>query len=824
MNPFVNHNRREIRCESLIMKKKSFNAAALLRASLIKSTVFVVFAALLVGVAAKTSSRVGAAEVLRYRDASLPVDERVKDLISRMTIEEKAAQLTCLWQTKPQANEPSKVPPRSDLGAFSPEKAKANMPHGIGQIARQSEDKDPRGSAEFANALQKWLVTSTRLGIPAVFHDEILHGHMARGSTVFPTPLAMAASWDPELVSRVFTVGALETRVRGSHHVLGPNLDIARDARWGRTEETYGEDPFLASRMGVAVIRALQGPVGQKNGPIGASNVIATGKHYVGHGQPEAGTNIGPVNISERTLRETHLQTFEAAVREAGLMSIMPAYHELDGVPAHVNRYFLQNILREQFGFDGVVVSDYYAVADLITRHRVATDKADAARQSLEAGVDVELPDPDTYKLIPELVRNGKLKVETVDTAVARVLRTKFRLGLFENPYVDPDRAAALVDSAPHRALALEAARRSIVLLKNDKNVLPLDRSKLKSIAVIGPNAAKAHLGGYTDPKPAPSVSVLDGIRNRVGSGVTVNYSEGVKITKEGGNWFADTSTLSDEADDRRSIADAVATAGKSDAVVLVIGGNEDTNKEAWADNHLGDRDSIELVGRQNDLVRAVLATGKPTVVFLVNSGPLAIGEVAEKAPAILEGFYLGEEGGNAAADVIFGDYNPGGKLPVTFARNVGQLPFYYNQKPSGRRGYLYSDKSPVFPFGWGLSYTTFKYSDLAVSSPRFAVDGEATVSVKVTNTGSRRGDEVVQLYLRDVVSSVTRPVRELKGFARVTLAAGETKTVSFRITPDKLSFYNREMRRVVEPGEFEAMVGGNSVDLTVTKFEVVAK
>jgi beta-glucosidase len=359
------------------------------------------------------------------------------------------------------------------------------------------------------------------------------------------------------------------------------------------------------------------------------------------------------------------------------------------------------------------------------------------------------------------------------------------------------------------------------VLLKNDKNTLPLDKTKLKSIAVIGPNANRAHLGGYTDPNPPRTVSILDGIKAKVGTAVKVNYAEGVRITKEGGNWFGDTATLNDEASDRALIAQAVATARGSDAVILAIGGNEDTNKEGWAENHLGDRDSVGLVGRQNDLVKAVLATGKPTIVFLTNSGPLAINEVAENVSAILEGFYLGQETGTAAADVIFGDYNPGGKLPVTFPRTVGQLPIFYNKKPSARRGYLFATTEPLYPFGFGLSYTTFKYDDVRIAKPRIRPSEEVEVSVQVTNTGKRAGDEVVQMYIRDEVSSVTRPVRELKGFQRLSLAEGESKRVTFRITPDKLEFYNREMKRVVEPGKFSVMIGGDSKAVLTQTFEV---
>jgi beta-glucosidase len=759
---------------------------------------------------------------LPYRNPQLSIDQRVKDLLGRMTIEEKVAQLTCLWIKKPQ--ERALTPNFDDRGNFSAEKAKAIMPNGVGQIARQREGKSARESAEFANANQKWLIENTRLGIPAIFHDEILHGNMAKGSTVFPVPLALASSWDPDLITKVFTAGALETRVRGSQQVLGPNLDLAREPRWGRTEETYGEDTYLASRMGVAVVRALQGNVTGESPKIDGSHVIATGKHFAGHGQPEGGTNTAPVNLSERLLRETHFKTFEAAIKEANLQSIMPAYHEIDGVPVHGNKWMLGQVLRNEWNFKGLIVSDYDAIAQLQERHHIAADKADAASQALTAGVDIELPDPDTYQTLIAAVKAGKVSESLIDQAVTHVLRAKFQLGLFENPFVDPARAELVTDSAEHRALALEAARRSIVLLKNERNLLPFDRAKLKSIAVIGPNAAKAHLGGYTDPNPPKTVSILDGIKQKLGNSVQVNYAEGCKITKEGGNWFSDAATLNDETDDRRLINEGVQTAKISDAVILVVGGNEDTNKEAWADNHLGDRDSLELVGRQNELVKAVLATGKPTVVFLVNSGPLAVNEIAKDVPAILEGFYLGEEQGTAAADVLFGDYNPGGKLPVSFPRSTGQLPIYYNQKPSAKRGYQFSTTTPLFPFGYGLSYTTFRYSDLQISPKQIKPDGEATVTVNVTNSGQRAGDEVVQLYIRDETSSVTRPVKELKDFVRITLAPKETKRVSFRITPDKLWFYNQEMKRVVESGTFQIMVGADSVNLTAQKLEVLDK
>src|SRR5581483_2316021 len=437
--------------------------------------------------------KAGSAQQADYRNANLPVERRIADLLSRMTIEEKVAQMTTLWIRKPQ--ERPLGGNFGDRGDFSAEEAAKVMRHGIGEIARQRERTDPRRGAVYANAVQKWLKENTRLGIPAMFHEEILHGVMAVGGTNFPTPISLSSSWDPELITRIFTVAALETRIRGSHHVLGPNLDLARDPRWGRTEETYGEDPYLVSRMGVACIRAIQGP-----GPnVDGEHVIATAKHFAAHGQPEGGTNTAPVNVSERILREIFLPSFEAAVKEAGVMSVMPSYNEIDGVPSHKNYWLLEKVLRQEWGFRGLIASDYNGISELISRHKVAADRAEAARQALHAGVDMELPDPSCYSLLSQLIGEGRVSVADVDKAVARVLRAKFQLGLFENPYVDVERAVKLTNSAAHQQLAAEAARRSIVLLRNEGNLLPLDRTKIQSIAVIGPNAAGVHLGGYSD-------------------------------------------------------------------------------------------------------------------------------------------------------------------------------------------------------------------------------------------------------------------------------------------------------------------------------------
>ena len=758
-----------------------------------------------------------------YRNAQLPVAQRVQDLLRRMTLEEKVAQLQSLWV----APRPSEF--INERGEFAPsERVKAALAHGIGQISGPSlgmasdlenrtgpyQKKGPREHAIFTNQLQRYIIEHNRWGIPAIFHEEALHGLAARGATSFPQAIALASTWDVDLVHAVFSAAAREARARGAHQVLTPVLDLAREPRWGRLEETYGEDPYLVARMGVAAVRGFQG-----EGPnIDRQHVIATLKHFAAHGQPEGGTNAAPANFSERILREQFFFPFQTVVAEAKPLSVMASYNEIDGIPSHANRWLLGKILREEWGFRGFIVSDYSGINELITRHRVAADAAAAARKALEAGVDVELPQIQTFDTLVQQARNGTLPVELIDRAVARVLEAKFRLGLFENPYVDPDEAARVSESAAHRELALRAAREAIILLKNEGGLAPLDRNKIKTLAVIGPNAARVELGGYSG-EPAYKTSILEGIKQKVGDSIKVLYAEGCKITagapQKGGepSWWNDDVRLSDPQEDARKIAEAVEVAKAADIVLLVVGDNVETSREAWAENHLGDRDSLDLVGRQNDLVRAVVETGKPVVVFLINGRPLAINYIAERVPVIFEGWYLGQETGRAVADVLFGDYNPAGRLPVTIPRSIGQLPVYYYQKPTAKRGYLFASKEPLFPFGHGLSYTTFKYGNLRLSKDQIKPDEPVVVSVEVTNTGNRAGDEVVQLYVRDQVSSVTRPVKELKGFARINLRPGETRTVQFTLAPESLSFLNEEMRRVVEPGKFDIMVGPSSSD-----------
>jgi beta-glucosidase len=758
-----------------------------------------------------------AAEQLIYRDANQPVERRVADLLGRMTLEEKVAQTLALWKGKESITD--------DEGAFAPDKAAQVLSHGIGQLARPTELRDkprkillgPRENARFVNAVQKWLVENTRLGIPALTHEEAVHGLTAPRGTHFPVPIALAAAWDPALIERVMSVAAVEARARGTTQVLAPVLDLARDPRWGRTEETYGEDPYLVARLGVAAIRGYQGTSLR----LASDKVFATAKHFAAHGPHEGGINTAPTSFAERLLREQYLPPFQAAVSEAGVMAVMPSYNELDGVPSHKNRWLLERVLRQEWGFPGMVVADYYAIEQMVSRHGVAADDADAARQALEAGVDLELPDVKAYALLERLVNEGRVAETTLDRAVGRILRAKFLAGLFEDPYVDPERAEAVSNTPEHQALALEAARRAIVLLKNDNGLLPLDRRKLKTIAVIGPNAAGVRLGGYSS-EPGRGVDVLTSVRELAGPGIKVLHAEGVRITEHAPDWSADAVSFGDPARNRKRIAEAVAVARRADAIVLAIGTNESTSREAWADNHLGDVADLSLSSQQEELFEAVRATGKPVVVTLLNGRPLAIPRVAETAPAIVEAFYLGQEGGTALAEVLFGDVNPGGKLPISFPRHVGQLPVYYGRKPTSFRSYLDLTREPLFAFGHGLSYTTFKLDNLRVSPERIGPAGRATVQVDVTNSGERAGDEVVQLYIRDRVASVTRPVKELRGFERVGLAPAQTRTVRFTLGPESLGLIDENMQRVVEPGLFDVMVGTASAALATATLEVV--
>jgi beta-glucosidase len=613
------------------------------------------------------------------------------------------------------------------------------------------------------------------------------------------------------LLTRVFTVTGREIRARGVQQVLAPVVDVARDPRWGRIEETYGEDPYLVGQLGIAAVRGFQGDTL----PLAPGRVFATLKHMTGHGQPESGTNVGPASISERVLREIFFPPFAAAIHSANAQNVMASYNEIDGLPSHANYWLLHDILRGEMGFQGTVVSDYRGIEELQELHHVEPDFLHAAARALNAGVDLDLPDGEAYAKLPEALAQGLVTQAQIDTAVRRMLRMKFQAGLFEKPYADARYAEQITGNAEARALAVEAARRTTILLKND-GTLPLHADAIKTLAVIGPNAAIAYIGGYSN-VPAHTVSVLDGIKSKVGDRVRVVTAEGVRITDKG-DWYTDEVVLSKREENLTRIKEAVTVAQGADEIVLVIGDNPATSREGWAKDHLGDRADIGLIAQQDELARAMFALGKPVVVLLINGPPLSIPEVAGRANALLEAWYPGQEGGTALADILFGDTNPGGKLPVTVARSIGQLPMFYNQKPSAHRGYLFESKEPLFPFGFGLSYTTFDIGTPRLSAAQIKADEAVTVSVDVRNTGKVSGDEVVQLYLHDMVSSVTRPVKELKGFRRITLAAGQSTTVQFTLDREAFALWDQHMKHVVEPGAFEIMAGGSSADVkTVT-------
>ncbi|HZL79161.1 MAG TPA: glycoside hydrolase family 3 N-terminal domain-containing protein, partial [Candidatus Limnocylindrales bacterium] len=746
---------------------------------------------------------------------------RVSDLLSRRTLAEKAAQMMCVWQKKSETLVNAE-------GNFDLKKARNafKLGHGLGQVGRPSDagkGKNAREMAELTNAIQKFFLENSRLGVPVMFHEECLHGHAGIGSTSFSQPIGLAATFNPGLVEALYAMTAGETRARGAHQALTPVVDVARDPRWGRVEETFGEDPFLVSQLGMAAVRGFQGDATFKD----QKRVIATLKHFAAHGEPESGQNCAPANVSERVLRDVFLQPFKDALQKSGAISVMASYNEIDGVPSHASEWLLQDVLRKEWKFKGFVVSDYYAIWELGHRpdthgHFVAKDKKESCLLAVRAGVNIEFPEPDCYLHLAELVREGALKESQLDELIAPMLYWKFKMGLFDDPFVNPDEAEKISGSETNRKLALQAARETITLLKNEKNLLPLNPGKLKSIAVIGPNADRELLGGYSG-RPKFYTSLLEGIRAKVGDRVQVPYCEGCKITV-GGSWNQDLVTPAKPEENRKLVHAAVKVAQQSDVIVLAIGGNEQTSREAWSLKHMGDRTSLELTGQQQELVAAMLSTGKPVIVFLFNGSPLSIQYLHENVPAIFECWYPGQEGGHALADILFGDYNPNGKLPITIPRSAGHIPAFYNHKPSARRGYIFDDVSPLYPFGFGLSYTSFSFKNVRLAKKKIRRDESTQVFVDVKNTGKRAGAEVVQLYVRDLVSSVTRPVKELKAFQKILLSPGETKTVALEITPESLAFYDIHLKRVVEPGEFEIMAGNSSraVDLQKVILTVV--
>ncbi len=751
---------------------------------------------------------------------TISTSQQIDDLLTRMTLDEKLAQLTSCWMYELLTDR-----------ALDPKRMAARLKHGIGQITRPGggSGMPPEKVARMINQIQRFLVEQTRLGIPALPHEESCCGALVLGGTMFPQPIGLASTFQPELAEQMARAIRRQLLAIGARQALAPVLDLARDPRWGRVEETFGEDPTLAAHFGTAYVRGLQGEDLRQG-------VMATGKHFIGHSASQGGLNCGPVHLGWYELHDTYLLPFQAAIQEAGLASIMNAYPELDGEVVAASRRMLTDLLREQLGFDGLVVSDYEAIPMIHNYHFAAPNPSAAAVLALQAGIDVELPTCNYYgDPLRAALEAGILRMEVVDRAVRRHLQKKFELGLFENPYVDEKRAAEVFDTPQDRALAREIARRSLILLKND-GLLPLSRS-LRSLAVIGPNAHRgrnlmgdysydahyelvAHLIGTTPEaetefreRSVRVVSVLEGIRTLASPETRILYTMGC-----------------DNLDpDTRGIAEAVRLAEESDAVVLVLGDRSGLKPDCTC-GETRDSATLRLPGVQHELARAILDTGKPVVVVLVTGRPYAIPDLDARASAILQAWMPGEEGGMAIAEALFGDFNPGGKLPITFPRSVGQIPIFYNSKPSGRRSNWYRDYvdesvDPLYPFGHGLSYTTFAYENLTISPAQVTSGETVEIAVDVINTGRRQGEEVVQLYTRDEFACVPRPVKELKGYIRLALEPGERKRVTFHLPVNQLAFYDPDLQLVLEPGRIQVMVGSSSEAIHLQgSFEIIGE
>lgn len=741
------------------------------------------------------------------------INQRVLDLLAQMNLDEKLSQIRSYWMFELQTHN------ELDL-----QKVASHFKNGIGQITRLTgaSTLDPLSAARTANSLQRFLVQKTRLGIPAIIHEECCSGLVGLGGTTYPQMIGMASTFQPALAEAMTTAIRKQVRAVGAHHGLAPVLDVSRDLRWGRVEETFGEDPTLVSHFGMAYIRGLQGDDLRQG-------VLATGKHFVGHSLSHGGLNCGPVTLGPREMWDVFLAPFQAAIRDANLATIMNAYPQLDGEVVATSRRILTDLLRGTLGFDGLVVSDYEAIPMIHNYHNAAPTKAIAGAMALNAGIDVELPTIDCYgDPLKDALEAGEISMELLDTAVSRHLQKKFELGLFENPYVDEGRIPELFETSEQRKLARELAQKTMVLLKND-GVLPLAKT-IGSIAVIGPNgdSTRNMLNDYTyasmlefmSSKPPegssfehidPShlaeheikvVTALNGIRMAVSADTKIIYAKGCDNLDPSASGFAE----------------AMQAAEQADVVILALGDHSGMTASCTTGET---RDSVDLrlPGIQEELARAVISTGKPVVVVLINGRPYAMPWLAERANAILEAWIPGEEGGNAIADVLFGDVNPGGKLPISIPRHVGQLPLFYNYKPSGHYSNWYGDYvsekvTPLYAFGYGLSYTSFEYSNLSVSREQ-ATGGETVdISLDLRNSGPVSGDEVVQLYIRDVYATTPRPVQELKGYLRLTLQPGETRKLTFHLSVNQLAFYDNDLNLVLEPGQIELMIGSASNDI----------
>jgi beta-glucosidase len=750
---------------------------------------------------------VRAAAKTPWQDPARSPEDRAADLAAAMTLPEHIAQLLCLPADDVFRN------PKALSSADSP------LSHGIGSVFRASKDLGPKGNTESVELLQSLAVKTSRFGVPALIFEECLHGYVGQGATVFPQAIGMSCSWDTALVEAVYSAVAMEARARGANMCFSPNLDICHDPRWGRSEETWGEDPFLVSIFAEQIVSGLQG---KADGYLKPDKIGAVAKHFAGYGQALGGRNFAPVNIGRRQLMNTAIPPFERVIKSHRLMGVMAAHGEIDGVPSHVDKWLLEDILRRKLGFDGFIVSDYDDVRRLHTLHRVAENEADAAVRALDAGVDMELAANGVYPKLLARVDAGGVTKEAIAKAAERILVAKFRAGLFDRPFTDARKAVGVSRSAKHRSIARKMAEKSIVLLKNDDATLPLRAGEIKRLLVVGPNADELHFGGYS-PKPFVGTTVLEGLTQKFrGKNVDIRFAQGCFITAgpdQSGELEIDKTKnipLADPEANKVLIAKAVEMAKDCDAIIMVLGGNENTERESYFQgDSRGERDSVELAGDQNLLASELLKLAKPTVAVLIHGRPLGAQYLAGNCPAILDAWYPGEEGGHAVADILFGDVNPSAKLTVSLPRNVGQLPVYYNQQPTGWfRKYAFVENGPLYPFGFGLSYTQYKYGAVSASAPTLARDGKLRVTVDVTNVGKMDGDEIVQLYIRDMISADARPVLELRAFRKLSIKAGKTETAVFDLDASDFSYFNGKLERETEAGEYMIAVGPSSAEL----------
>lgn len=744
-----------------------------------------------------------------YLDASQPVHKRVKNLMKQMTLEEKVAQM-CQYvgldhMKKAEKNLSKEELLHNDANGFYPglhhtDIAKWTEEGKIGSFLHVLDVKE-------ANYLQS-LAQKSRLKIPLLIGIDAIHGNgLYHGATLYPTPITMAASFDPEMVRTIMQQTAKEMRATGSHWAFTPNLDVARDARWGRVGETFGEDPLLVSDLGVASIEGLQ-----QGDFTGDQKVVACIKHLIAGSEPANGLNAAPMDISERTLREVFLPPYKAAIK-AGAFTIMAAHNELNGVPCHQSKWLMQDIMRKEFGFDGFIVSDWLDIERIHKVHRTAANMDEAFHSSVNAGMDMHMHGPLFLESIVKAVKEGKVSEKRVDLACSKILEVKFRLGLFENPFVDEAAAEEVLMNETHRATALEAARKGIVLVKNKNNFLPLNGKKYKNILVTGPNANNQSLNGdWSSPQPEDNViTPFEGLQMIAPKDVNLEYFNSGELIKK----IKDT-----------DIAKAAAIAKEKDLVILFVG--ENSMRHQWPQKTNGEnkgRANIDLSGKQLNLVKAIHATGTPVVVVLISGRPLSTPWIDENIPAVLNAWEPGNFGGQAIAEILYGQVNPSGKLPISIPRSVGQIQTIYNHKPSQYfHKYTFEKSGPLYEFGYGLSYTRFEYSDLKIANNQITADGKTTVSITVKNTGGMDGEEVVQLYINDNYSSVTRPVKELKNYRRIYLKKGESKTLTFEIRPEHLAFYDADMNYGVEAGEFTIMVGSSSRDKDLQTVQLTVK